>query len=572
MRSLIVPLLATLLLTLGACRDRREQPPPIESAAPAPAPAPIATASAAASNLPASKPIELGEAPELPVKDGQRSSGTSIAVRVLPDRRPGEVLDTKNLRERVPLTRSFRGALVGTPGKVKFVPHEAKDVAGLGAAPFVLVGAATGLWLHERHSLARRARLTEVGIRAVATNPAGDLVALATEKGDVEIVAWPSLNLVARKAQWATRLHWSSDGRWLGIATWTDDAVLFDSKTKRFITVNTHDDTHDVAPLPGGEGLAIVANDSNALQLYDMLQGKMVAEGKDSGRDLISAAYDPARRQLIVGGNANSIYWYDQANLATPRVIKTFEADIYGLQCCHKGNLAVAFDERALALLNPSGEMETLVGPLNGWAGTYSGRIALLDDEQILAVLGGEVYLWNPNVSFSQATDYGRMYLGPRDDAVYSITSDDIVMPVVRDSGTTIARAPNGAPTMDIEAEALGHTNVFAAYVVVTAAPDGVRIVQALDNHHIPKPRFDFALLPRGGKLSEWKTAPEECRKGVKVMERGRDDAHWVLILHDGSSCEVSREPFDVKPLELKVDPKKGRVRWDAKKNQYVGL
>lgn len=570
MRALILPLLVTSLVALEGCRERHEQPPPIESAAPIPMPAPAAIASAAASNTPASTPIELDTAPELPVRDGQRSSGTSIEVRVFSDRRPGTVLDTKNLRERVPLTRSFRGALVGTPGNVKFVPHEATDVAGLGSAPFVLIGSGTGLWLHERRSLARRARLTGVGIRAVSTNPAGTLLAYATDNGDVEVVAWPSLTLVARKKQWAARLHWSNDGRWLGIATWTDDAVLFDPNTKKFITVNTHDDTHDVAPLPGEAGLAIVANDSNAMQLFDMLHGKMVAEGQDSGRDLISAAYDHVRKQIIVGGNANTIHWYNEAKPITPHTIKLFEADIYSLQCCRKGNLVVAFDERALALLSPSGEMESLVGPLNGWAGTYSGRLARLDDEQIMAVLGGEVFVWNPDVSFSQATDYGRMYHGPDADSVYSITADDIVMPVVRDSGTTIARVPKGPPAIDVEAQALGHTEVFAAHVVITAAPDGVRIVQALDNHHIPTAVFDLALLPRKGTLSEWKSAPAGCRNSIKKLERGRDEAHWVMMMEDGSLCEVSRDPFEVRPLELKVDPKKGLVKWDGKTNQYV--
>jgi len=570
MRALLLSLFATSLVGFMGCRERHEQPPPIESAAPTSVPA--ATASASATRPPAFKALELGDAPELPVRDGQRSSGTSIEVRALPDRRPGYALDTTNLRERVPLTRSFRGALLGTPGKLKFVPHEATDVAGLGATPFVLIGAETGLWLHERGSLARRAHLTDVGIRALATNPAGDLLAYATGKGDVEIIAWPSLKLVARKAQWASRLHWSSDGRWLGIATWTDYALLFDAKNKRFITVNTHDDTHDVAPLPGDEGLAIVANDSNALQLYDMLQDKMIAQGQDSGRDLISAAYDPTRRQLIVGGNDNSIYWYNQDTPTIPHTRKTFEADIYGLVCCRKGSLVVAFDERALALLEPSGEIETLVGPLNGWAGTYSGRVALLDDGQIMAVLGGEAFLWNPKTSFVQASEYGRMYQGPSEDDAFSVTTEDIVMRVVRDSGTTIARVRNDKPAMDVEAEPIGSTDVFVANVFVTAAPDGVRIVQVLDLQFSSPPRAEFALLPRGGQLSAWKTAPTECRKSVKRMERGRDDAHWVLVLWDGSLCEVSRDPFDVKALELKVDPKQGRIQWDAKKNQYVAL
>lgn len=569
MRVLVVSLLAISLTGLTACRERPEQSASIASSTPPVEPASVASASVADTAVPPWRPLELGEAPELPVRDGQRSSGTSIEVTAMPDRRPGALLDMTNLRERVPLTRAVRGALVGAPGKVKFEPHEAEDVAGLGATPFVLVGASTGLWLHERKSLARRARLMGVGIRAAATNPAGDVVAYATEKGDVEIVAWPSLKLVARKAQWATRLHWSSDGRWLGIATWTDNAVLFDTKTKRFITVNTQDDTHDVAPLPGEEGLAIVANDSNALQLYDMPHGKMIAEGQSSGRDLISAAYDPVRKQLIVGGNANSIHWYDQYKPTVPRVRQTFEADIYGLLCCHKGNLVVAFDERALALLDGNGKIESLVGPLNGWAGTYSGRIALLDDEQILAVLGGEVFLWNPKVSFAQAVDYARMYGGPTGESNYSETSDDIVMRVVRDPGTTIARVSRGKPTMDIEAEVLGHTDAFAAHVGFAAAPDGTRIVQILDNFG-GHDRFEFALLPRGGALTEWKAAPAGCRKGIKFMERGSDETHWVLTAGDGSVCEVSGKPFEVKALALTVDAKKGRAQWDAEKNQYV--
>ena len=561
-------LLGASLLALVCCREHHDQPVPIASAALASLPLRIVVPTAQPV-APPSRPLELGEALDLPVRDGQRSPGTSIEVRVLPERRPGEQLDTSHLRHRVPLTRSLRGALSGTPGNVKWVPHEATDVSGLGAAPFVVVGAKTGLWLHERRSLARRARLVGVGIRALSANPDGSLLAYATDKGDVEIIGWPSLRAVARRALWASRLHWSSDGRWLGIATSSDDAALFDAKAQRFLVVNTQDDTHDVAPLPGDAGLAVVANDSDAMQLFDVPRRKKLAEGRSTGRDLIAAAYDPGRREIIVGGDANSIEWYDEKDLSTPRRSRTFDADIYGLVCCRQGHLVVAFDERALALLSPSGETRALVGPLDGWSGTYSGRAALLDDDRVMAVLGGEAFVWEPGVSMTQAIEYGRRYEGPSDDHVLSVTADDIVALAVRDPGTTIVRVRKGAPALDVEAEAIGSTDVFAAHVSVTAAPDGARVVQVLDSHSSP-PRSELALLSRGGALSEWMKAPAACGKAVKKLWRGRDEAHWVMMMWDGSSCEIAREPLGVQPLDLTVNPKRGSIRWDGKKQRYV--
>lgn len=576
-----------LLCALAACdRSRGHAPPdpgsaraastssaaapgsplPSESSS-ATAPSPTSAAPSTTAPAPTTGPLPLGDPPNLALTEGQRSPGTSIEVRLLPERRPGELLDTDHLRERVPKTRAIRGSRVAGPKGVQFVPHHAFDVAGLGPAPFFVVGSATGLWLHERRSLARRARLVAAPVTALAASPDGSMLAYAVEPGNtgyIEIIRWPSLAPVARFKRWAFRLQWSTDGRWLAIASAKDRAVLYDVQSRTTHDFNTHDDVHDVAPVAGRPGVAIVAGDSNQMTLVDIVHHKELATGPDMGRDVRAAVHDPVHGRLVAGGDANSIHWYSEKAPETPLFTRTFKADIYGLACCREGDVAVVFDERALGLLDENGEFTHLVGPVGGsWSGVYSGHLALLDDGDILGELGGEVYLWKPGVSLAQATEYGRVA-----DEV-SVTRSDTVVEGVRDDGTPLMRIPGGEPALDVEGEVLGIADEVQDFVRVLASGEGTRLVTVLLDNHRSNERWQMSLVPPGAPMSPWAPMSPECA-GIARFERGRDDDHWITVSWRGDVCEVTRDALALKSLNARTDPKKGRIRWDSKAARYA--
>src|SRR6185436_17791520 len=93
MRFVVAPALLASWLALAGCREpRRDPPPPPATAATAATAEPVASASASGpvSRPPPAGTLELGDPPDLPVRDGKRSAGTAIEVHVLPGRRAGE--------------------------------------------------------------------------------------------------------------------------------------------------------------------------------------------------------------------------------------------------------------------------------------------------------------------------------------------------------------------------------------------------------------------------------------------------------------------------------------------------
>lgn len=411
-----------------------------------------------------------------------------------------------HLDSRLPI----RGALQTQLGRTVFVPHTAEAAAPVGDGSSFVVAGATGVWLHDTKTLAKRSRLVAGPVRDVTAPPDGSRFAYALASGYVRVVEYPSLKqLAAATIDVPVRIRFSADGKRVVSGSESDDVTLLDVATGKATEFDTDDDVNDVFPMPDRPDEIAYAGDDDEFAIADVVKGRKVfsseplVEGWRSGRPFFSmrdqqaVSYDPMTKVLLGGGDDNKLWRVDDLRGSpTLRAPIEFGGNVVEIACCAGQTPAeraayVALDDLRVQAVALDGRLGPEFGPLVGSVGSFKIRITLLPSGEVLVAPQRALFRWDPRTGEAlRSTDYAAVStLGA------SVLDADTVY-VLCDGGTCfVHRASHAKPSPDVETSILGELQGSGMRAVLPF-DDGTRaIVTTKDN------KIRLVYLPSGGAL-----------------------------------------------------------------------
>ncbi|MDI1447598.1 hypothetical protein [Polyangium sp. 6x1] len=456
-------------------------------------------------------------------------------------KRPSLLLDP-----RVPI----RGAIQAQAGKTVFVPHTAEVAAPVGDGSSFVVAGATGIWLHDTKTLAKRSRLVSTRAIDVTAPPDGTRFAYASPGGAVRVIEYPSLKqLAAATIDVPVRIRFSADGKRVVSGSESDDVTLLDVATGKTTEFDTDDDVNDVFPMPDRPSEIAYAGDDDEFAIADVAKGRKVfsseplVEGWRSSRsfftmrDQQAVAFDPVTKVLLGGGDDNMLWRVDDLR-GSPTIRAPIElgGNVVEIACCAGQTAAeraayVAVDDLQVRAVALDGRLGPQFGPLMGSVGSFKIRIALLPSGDVLIALRRALFRWDPRTGEAlRSTDYAEPpMLGA------SVLDADTVY-VFCDGGTCMVhRAKHGAPAPDVETSILGELQGDGVRSTL-AFEDGTRaIVTSKDG------KIRLVYLPPGGGLEAPIDTPADASLGGPFAKRDGKTHGYVDAA--GEVYEITASP-----------------------------
>ncbi|MDC3954910.1 WD40 repeat domain-containing protein [Polyangium jinanense] len=461
-------------------------------------------------------------------------------------KRPSLQLDA-----RVPI----RGAIQAQAGKTVFVPHTAEAAAPVGDGSSFVVAGATGIWLHDTKTLAKRSRLVSTRAIDVTAPPDGTRFAYSSPDGTVRVVAYPSLKqLAAATIDVPVRIRFSADGQRVVSGSESDDVTLLDVATGKTTEFDTDDDVNDVFPMPDRPSEIAYAGDDDEFAIADVSKGRKVfsseplVEGWRSSRsfftmrDQQAVAFDPVTKVLLGGGDDNMLWRVDDLR-GSPSIRAPIElgGNVVEIACCAGQTAAertayVAVDDLQVRAVALDGRAGPQFGPLVGSVGSFKIRIALLPSGDVIIAPQRALFRWDPRSGESlRSADYAApSTLGA------SVLDADTVY-VLCDGGTCMVhRATHGAPAPDVETKILGElpgggTRSILPFddgtrALVTTKEDKIRLVYlapgggleapidtpaeaSLGGHYAKRDGKTHGYVDAAGEVYEITASPRGARK-----------------------------------------------------------
>jgi hypothetical protein len=416
----------------------------------------------------------------------------------------------------------IRGVLFEeAPGKTRFLPNHAVNIAPIGGGTLLVVHATTGLWLHETKSLTRLARLLPP-VDEMATSPDGSLIAVAVGTG-FGVIGYPDLTVkaVAIDIDLPHRMRFSPNGERVVIASYEDTVTLIEARTGVAQAYDTGQDVNDAIVMPDRPDEVAYASDEDEIIVYDMKAGRkvfgsapLIDEYQRQGwgvffeRDQTAVACDPSTLRLIGGGDDNKVWRFDGLRSGSPTFLNPvdFDGNIREILCCSGGSYVVALDSTVVHLMSPTGVLgpsfkpsfgslsygPSRVAPIPvGSPPLGRDRIALLSGGSVLIAANGRAVRWEPASGTAIVSpDYNAAQI----DARSSLTADSVFVACdgKRCAVARVVHAP--APAHEVEAAPVGDAEMERISSLLEFS-DGSR---ALAGSHKGNLRFVFLAPGRG--------------------------------------------------------------------------
>lgn len=472
----------------------------------------------------------------------------------------------------------IRGSLMAKgAGKTIFVPHTAKNAVPVGNGSEFVVAAATGLWLHDSVSLAKRSRLVASPVLDVAASPNGSRIAYVFADGRLRIISYPELStIVSIKVDVPKRMRFSTDGQRLALGSESDTVTLVQVASGAVPKViDTEEDVNDAYPMPDKPDEVAYASDEDEIVIVDVATSsrafgseQLVMSWRQSNkpffvmRDQNAVAFDSLTGTLLGGGDDNMI-WRIADVRKSPRLESPTEVDgnVVDIACCAGTSAA----DRAAFVAIDNGQVRTIgmngrLGPTFGSSGSsplsHPIRISLMPSGDVLVVPQPGVVRWEPRTgAILQSNDYAFTL------SMSSVIDADTVY-VPCDGGSCVVHrvAHGAAPVADVETTMVGDVQAFGVRSILEYA-GGLRAIVVAQGG-----KLRLAYLPVGGSL-EQAIDTEVPSEGIFNK---RDGSTHGYVDSSGKVYEIVANPRGMRQVGMALG--KGAVtglEWEASKTKW---
>jgi hypothetical protein len=534
----------------------------------------------AASTLPPC-PVDPTLLPPLPRwAPPEGASAPRLVPEVIADPELGRCVEAEALLVASPAAAPVIGALRGEGRERRFSLHEVRDVALIGDGPFLLAAGASGVFLHDALTLARRARLLAEPARAVAASADGRRAAALLERGasrsrdatrskgaanELVIFDPSTLEVIARLDDAPPgRLRFSPDGAQLVVAS--PDGQLFVWREGRATpyVLATAGAIADAAFAPAHPDLLAYVGERNEVQFRDLASGERVAQSGGptlrSRRDLNAVAYVPSAGLTVAGGDDDRVHVYRGmlGERAEEIASVELEGNVEAIACCNDARFAAGTDEGQIQWFDAT-EPTRRLGPLVPGLLGDPIRLALYGDD-VLGAYFGQLFRWTADGAVVRAP----CAPGP---LLLEDASEDDVLVVLRVGAKIAVHRVSGESRPSAMTEALGEL-AWADATRIVRSPRGERAVLGLSYQGVqvafvdPREGLSTTVGPGMSLASGFEITAGEPgryalwdRRGV-VYELDVPGKHWRLLGHaEPGEGEVS----------VRYDPRRGYQAFDAR-------
>lgn len=386
----LTPLIALSLLAVivaSGCKD--EAPPAAPVAAPA-APR-VSPCPADAATIPAMPLAASGE--------------NTLTVEALPTPTRGRcVRETEIMGYETVTARHF--ARVETAQGARLMPHRVHAFDAIVPKSVLLVGADSGLWVHDAGSLARLGRIVARRIVDVAVSEDGARFAYVTKDRDPEdaprtlvLVDVATLGVVRTfEGVPEGRLHLADDGHAAVLAAQDDGVKLYDDGGGVLSWV-ANDTVRDAVIVPGSRTMVAYVGHDNYVGFHDMASGAEVQASRGGAfvtrRDLESVRMHAPTGRTFAGGADNELHVYTgmMRNDAREVAHVRLEGNVVDVACCSGEHVVAVTDVAHVVWLNGQYQLLREIGPFLPDAASVDARVELVGDRTFVNLFG-RIFAW----------------------------------------------------------------------------------------------------------------------------------------------------------------------------------
>jgi hypothetical protein len=294
-------------------------------------------------------------------------------------------------------------------------PHEVEHAVFVGEESWVLAQTATGLWVHEGPTLARRVRIAAPLVVALTANADGSRFAFATapprspeqaftmdaSRATLHVAEFPSLKVLGSfPIPYPKRIRMNRAGDAVAVASQRDEEVaLVSVATRKVLRYDVDDEVNDATPLDGHPSEVAYVTDSDDTFVRDMVRGKQLYDSvgtHGSGyptRDQNGVAYDPATDVLFSSGEDNAVWTYEGWRNGSRRASRSadYAGDVDEIVFAN-GQIHAALDSIAVVRGHAGGAR---VGPFGDRTFSDPARVFVGARGGVLMALDGRLARWD---------------------------------------------------------------------------------------------------------------------------------------------------------------------------------
>ena len=472
----------------------------------------------------------------------------------------------------------FTGSVVDGSEGATFVVDYANQVVPIGDTPHFLVGARTGLWLHQNEGLLRLARLLPPPIGPIAVSPDGRLLAVSPhpfEQGrsfdgvrevpevELQLYELPSLRQVGSVVRTSTpyRMRFSSGGEFLATASWDGTVTLVDFTGDQVQEHRTGDAITDVLPLSTYPHQVLATDFDDDFWIYDFSSSEIVFFQHYRSDQMVAVA-GPNEEFLVVGGDNNTITTvhhtangWERANTARS------DGNARSAACCWQGNALVGVDTAGVYVVGPDGNridenrLDTMLSNMD----SVSMDLAVASDQRVLITVQGRLLSWNPaSGDMTRSLDYhnvSQQYETGRGAHLLRRTA-----PI---RGIDLHFAPLGEPGVAVQSQLLGQ---YEGDTFAVPFPDGTLLLGE-------RRSGGFVLTPYlGGVAGQSAETSVGARVHGGMRQAASADGQQVAVLdsHTGTVSLFTRDPPSSRILANLIDARWYGLTFDSEAGCWV--
>lgn len=472
----------------------------------------------------------------------------------------------------------FTGSVVEGDGGLTFVVDFANQVVPIGDTPHFLVGAKTGLWLHQNENLSRLARLLPPPVGPIAVSPDGRLLAVSPypfEQGrsfdgvrevpevEVRLYELPSMRQVGRVLRTSTpyRMRFSSGGDFLATGSWDGMVTLIDFGQGEVLEERTGDAITDIIPLSIFPKQVLYTDFDDDISIHDFTTDERVFFHHYRSDQMVAVA-GPNEEFLVVGGDNNTISTiHHTANGWELAKTASTDGNARSAACCWQGNAVVGVDTAGIYVVGPDGNridehrLETMLSNMD----SVSMDLAVASDQRVLMTIQGRLLSWDPEThDMTRSLDYH--HVSRRHETGQGGYLIRRTAPI---RGVDLHFARTAEPGVAVQSQLLRHSE---ADTFTIPFPDGTLLLGERRSR-------GFLLTPfRGTVAGESVETAVGARVHGGMRQAASADGQQVAVLdsHNGTVVLFTREPPSSRVLANLVGPSWFGLTFDPESECWV--